>query len=364
MLVILTCQLGAQVITTIAGTYWSFPPTPIPATKAPLQLFLAHGLAADDLGNLYIADGGRGPNFGNNLLMRISPDGSLTIIGGNGIYGFSGDGGQATNAALSNPDGLAVDRAGNVFFIDFDMCRVRKITTDGVISTVAGTGNCEHSGAGGVGTNLALAFPQGLAVDPNGNLFIADTDSSRVRRLSPSGIVTTIAGNGTCGFLGDGGFATSAQLCNPSSLVLDSSGNLFVSDQGNHRVRKISPAGIITTAAGNGTDSAPVYDRAPALSAPLTLPDGLAIDSAGNLFVAERTYRLVYKLTPNGILTRFAGKLSEPGLAGDGGPATERRARNTSWFGCRSQWQRVYSGLGKLTRPPSRYSGGHFDSCR
>ncbi len=215
-----------------------------PATEA--SLGFPDGLAVDAAGNLFIAD-----TF-NHRIRRVSPDDIISTVAGNGIRGFSGDGGPATNASLANPDGLAVDAAGNLFIADTFNHRIRRVSPDGIISTVAGSEfGGFFSGDGGPATDASLAFPQGVAVDAAGNLFVADTFNHRIRQVSPDGIISTVAGNGIRGLSGDGGPATNASLANPDGLAVDAAGNLFIADSSNHRIRRVSPDGIISKVAGS-----------------------------------------------------------------------------------------------------------------
>jgi NHL repeat-containing protein len=179
--------------------------------------------------------------------------GVINTVAGTGTPGFSGDGGPATSATLRSPLGIAVDTAGNLFITDTDNRRIRKVTPAGIISTVAGRGTQGVIGDGGPATSAILTVPWGIAVDGAGNLFIADSNNNRVRKVTPDGIINTVAGTGTSGFSGDGGAATSAALSFPSEVLVDGPGNLFIADSGNQRIRKVTPDGIINTVAGTGT---------------------------------------------------------------------------------------------------------------
>ena len=213
-----------------------------PASKARLKAPV--GLALDVKGSLYVAD------RDNHAIRKISPDGVITTVAGDGSPGFFGDGGPATQAKLNQPEAVAFDRHGNTYFSDSANNRVRKIDTDGVITTIAGTGKTGAAGDGGPATKAQITDPDGLAFDDDGNLYVSDTDNNRVRRIDTHGVITTVAGTGTAGFSGDGGPATEADLNGPFGLVFDKHGNLYIADHGNRRVRKIDTHGVITTLAG------------------------------------------------------------------------------------------------------------------
>jgi uncharacterized protein (TIGR03437 family) len=265
-------------------------------------------VALDSAGNLYIADG-------LNYRLREVSNGVITTVAGNGTPGFSGDNGPATSAQLQ-PSGVAVDSAGNLYIADSNNCRVRKVS-NGVITTVAGDGTPGFGGDNGPATSAWLFYPGGLAVDSAGNLYIADSANFRIRRIS-NGVITTVAGNGTQGFSGDNGPATSAQLNGPSGVAVDSAGNLYIADYLNNRVRKVSN-GVITTVAGNGTQGFS-GDNGPATSAQLQYPGGIAVDSAGSLYIAD-TYNNRVRKVSNGVITTVAGNGTQ-GYSGDNGPAT------------------------------------------
>ena len=294
------------VITTVAGGGVSIGDNG-PAASA--QLNGPYGVAMDSAGNLYIAD------YGNNRIRKVS-NGVITTVAGNGTPGFSGDNGPATSAQLNYPNGVAVDSAGNLYVADFGNNRIRKVS-NGTITTVAGNGTGGFSGDNGPAASAQLRQPQGIAVDSAGILYMADTYNNRIRKVS-NGAITTVAGSGTQGFSGDNGPATNAQLNLPFGVVVDSAGDLYIADLNNHRIRKVSN-GVITTVAGNGT---PGFsgDNGPATNAQLNEPYGVAVDSAGNLYIGDSANHLVREVS-NGVITTVAGN-GTFGFSGDNGPAT------------------------------------------
>jgi predicted phage tail protein/sugar lactone lactonase YvrE len=269
------------------------------------------GVSVDASGNLLIAD------TYNHRVRRLS-GGTVTTIAGTGTPGFSGDGGSALSANLFFPYDVASDLAGNVYVADTQNDRVRRITPAGNISTVAGNGTPGFSGDGGAATAAQLDFPIGLDVDAAGNLFIADLGNNRVRRVTPGGTISTVAGSATSGFCGDGGPATAACLDDPTDVEVDASGNLYISVYSSHRVRKVS-AGIIRTVAGNGS-VVNSGDGGPATSAGLAAPVGVAVDGAGNIFIAASSGNRIRKVDLAGDISTVAGS-GTFGFSGDGGPA-------------------------------------------
>ena len=272
-----------------------------PATSAALSSN-AFGLAVDSAGNVYIGDAG------NNRTRKVS-NGVITTVAGNGTQGFSGDNGPAIAAELSVPNAVAADSAGNLFVSDYGNNRIRDVS-NGVITTLAGDGiETGVLGDNGPATSASLAHPTGVAVDASGNVFIADTAYDRIRKVS-RGVITTVAGNGTPGFGGDNGPATSAQLNIPlqGGVAVDSAGNLYIADYGNDRIREVSN-GVINTVAGNGTCCNPaalgVGDNGPATSATL-IAASVALDSTGNLYIADSGNGRIRRVS-NGIITTIAG---------------------------------------------------------
>ena len=247
----------------------------------------------------------------------------ITTVAGNGSYNFSGDGSAATNANMRYPSGVAMDKAGNLFIADANNYRVRKVDTNGLITTVAGNGSIGYSGDGGTATNAAIYYPAGVVVDAAMNIFIADYYNNRIRKVDTNGIITTVAGNGSSGYSGDGGAATSATLDDPIGVAVDAGGNLFIADYYNSRIRKVDTNGIITTVAGNGNYGFS-GDGAAATNGSIRYPYGIAVDNAGDLFIADYYNYRIRKVDANGIITTVAGN-GINGYAGDGAVATNAK---------------------------------------
>lgn len=248
--------------------------------------------AAD--GTLYITE------YGGNRIRKVAPNGIITTFAGNGNPGFSGDGGPAGSAVLRNPWDILIDAAGNILFIDYNNARVRKITPAGTISTVAGFGTRAYSGDGSSALQAGMD-PTALGLGTNGSYYIVDNGSSynsngRVRMVSASGTITTVAGNGSLTYSGDGGQATAAGLAGASGVALDAGGNLYISEYSGQRIRKVSPGGIITTYAGTGAYGSS-GDNGPALKATFGNPRGLTIDSGNNLYVADGNNHRIRKIS-------------------------------------------------------------------
>jgi sugar lactone lactonase YvrE len=276
----------------------------------------------DAAGNLFISD------MSSASIRKVTPGGVISIIAGNGTQDFSGDGGPAASAQLSGSTGVAMDAAGNLFIADTWNFRIRKVTTAGIISTVAGNGTGGFSGDGGPAVSAQLYLPTGVAIDKAGNLFISDTVNHRIRKATPGGVINTIAGNGIHGFSGDSGPAASAQLSKPCGVAVDAEGNLFIADMDNHRIRKVTPGGVISTVAGNGLRGFS-GDGSPAASAQLASPKSVAVDSAGNLFIADTDNNRVRKVTTTGIISTVVG-IGTEGFSGDGSPASSAQLANPS----------------------------------
>lgn len=266
------------VISTIAGTTQGFSGDGGPAVAA--EFNNPTSIAIDGSGNLYITD------WNNHRIRKIDVSGTITTIAGNGTIGFSGDGGPATSAQLNYPWGVAADFAGNVFIADFINWRIRKVSTTGTITTIAGNGIASYSGDGGLGTSASINKPRNVAVDGSGNVYIADQENNCIRKVNTSGIISTFAGNTVAGFSGDGGAATSAQLNWPSAVAADPSGNIYITDQNNDRIRKVNTSGIISTIGGNGVQGFS-GDGGLATSAQLYYPLAITIDGANNIVFSD-----------------------------------------------------------------------------
>jgi len=245
----------------------------------------------------------------------------VSTVAGNGLAGFSGDGGSALSARLDTPTCIALDLAGNLYINVQKSNRVRKVDVSGVITTVAGNGSTGYSGDGGPATAAALAGNWGMAVDAFGNIYISDQGNHRIRKVSSTGIITTIAGTGTSGFSGDGGPATDAKMNAPLGIAVDPSGNVYFSDSYNFCIRKINTAGIITTFAGIPGSAGFSGDGGPATSAKLKYIWGLALDAAGNLYMCDAPNDRVRKVDASGIITTIAGS-GTPGYDLDNVAAT------------------------------------------
>ena len=266
-----------------------------PATLA--QLNMPQGLAADSAGNIYIAD------TLNHRVRRVAGDGTITTVAGVGESGYSGDGGPASQARLHLPIGLAVGFGDSLFIADMGNNVVRQVGSDGVIRTIAGTGEAGYRGDSGLAPYAVLDGPAGLAFDDEGSLYIADTLNERVRRIDVTGLIETVAGTGVAGFAGDGHLATNAEInlaSNPfegigQGLAVDSRGTLFIADAKNHRIRRVGGNGMISTIAG-GLAPTGLGDGGPTASARLSMPLGLAVDTRGAVYVADADDNRVRRL--------------------------------------------------------------------
>lgn len=286
------------IITTVAGNgNYGYSGDGGPAVGASLKF--PYGVCVDGAGNLYIADGY------NHCIRKVNTAGNITTIAGNGGAGFAGDGGAAVNALLHNPQGICIDGTGNLYIADFQNSRIRKIdAVTGIITTIGGTGATTSSGDGGPAVNAGIPYPVSVCVDAAGNIYESEVNSSntsRVRKISAgTGIINTVAGTSTYGYSGDGGPATMANLFDPAGICVDAAGNLYIDEYDDSRIRKVDAAtGIITTIAGTGVNGFS-GDNGPALSASFDSPVGICIDAAGNLFVTDNQNQRVRKIYLHG----------------------------------------------------------------
>jgi sugar lactone lactonase YvrE len=311
--------LSYGVISTIAGNGTSgYNGDNIQATSA--EVFAPNSVAVDSSGNVYIADSR------NNRVRKITAStGVISTVAGTGTGGYSGDGVQATSAQLNNPEGVTVDSSGNIYIADIYNDRIRKVTAStGLISTIAGNGFFGYNGDGIQATSAELGFPNSVAVDSSGNVYIADTDNYRIRKVTAStSLISTVAGNGTAGYNGDGIQATAAEINFPYGVQVDGSGNVFIADTTNNRIRKVNTTGTISTVAGNGTAG---YngDGGQATATELYAPAGIMLDSSGNLYIADLDNCLVRKVSTSGVISTVAGT-GVFGYNGDGILATSAR---------------------------------------
>jgi RHS repeat-associated protein len=274
-----------------------------------------NALALDAAGALFISDSN------NQRIRRVDPDGTIDTIAGTGPYGFAGDGGPATAARLSSPRGLAIGPDGTLYITDTGANRIRHVKANGDIETVAGGGQpADGLGDGGAATSARLSLPSAVAVGPDGTLYIADTGHHRVRVVGVSGQITTLAGDGQAGRAGDGGRADFARLRSPRGLAIDADGNVIVADTGNGRVRRIAPDGHISRIAGGGSPADGVGDGGPATAAGLVSPVGLALTPDGRVLVVDSGHGLVRSIQQDGTIRSVAG--GSPDGQTDGLPAT------------------------------------------
>lgn len=289
------------------------------------------GLAVNASGGLYVAD------VCTNRVLMYSPDGEWSLFAGTGDAGYSGDGGPATAADLDYVAGVTLDGMGNVHIVECGGNVIRRVSPDGLITTIVGqggrgAGRGAYAGDGEPATDAELACPTDAAFDASGNLYITDRDNSVVRRVDPSGTISTFAGGGTVDIASAsppfGGPATEARFGpeNPVQLVVDATGNVYIADEPGHRVWKIDPSGTMAAFAGTGQ---PGFsgDGGPALEAQLNGPYGLAIDDIGNIFIGDYENSRIRRVDQGGIISTVAGS-GEVGMAGDGGPATEAQLQS------------------------------------
>lgn len=306
----------SQTITTVAGVIGSpgYVGDAGPANNA--RFNQPRAVATDNDGNLYVAD------MRNHVIRKVSSNGIVNTVAGNGTAGTAGAGGPATAAQLAQPTGMTIDNDGNIYIADYNASVIKKVTTSGIMTIFAGNGTEGFSGDGGPAAQAKLYRPTAVAVDKEGNLYISDASNKVIRKVTKAGVITTVAGvPGRAGYAGDGGPATKALLTQPAGIAVDYSGNIYIADPSNSVIRKVNPSGIITTFAGTGV-AGYSGDNGPATKAQFQIgsPQGLAVDPAGNVYASDYQNHAIRKINNKGIITTIAGNGS-PDYAGDGGPA-------------------------------------------
>ncbi|MGZ8237201.1 MAG: PKD domain-containing protein, partial [Methylobacter sp.] len=306
-----------HVISTVAGTGLAgYAGDGGPAVQA--KLAFPRGIAIAPDGSLYIADPG------NFRIRRVGADGTITTVAGTSQEGYSGDGGPATQAQLASPTSIAIGPDGSLYIADDENYRIRRVGADGIITTVAGTGQFGDAGDGGPATQAQLEQPYGVAVGPDGSLYFSDRFSDRIRRVGADGIITSVAGGGD-NEGGDGGPATEARLSFPEGIAIGQDGSLYIADTDNHRIRRVGADGIITTVAGTGQQGY-AGDGGPATQAQLSRPGGVAVDADGSLYIADTYNYRIRQVGADGIITTVAGTgTGQEGYPGDGGPAAQTK---------------------------------------
>ena len=307
----------AQIITTVAGGDTTGLGDGGLATAC--ELFEPIGVAVDNAGNLYICD------RGNNRVRKVNNTGIITTIAGTGTAGYNGDGLPATSAQVNYPYAVAIDDTGNVFIADELNNRIRKINTSGIITTIAGTGTAGYNGDNIAATGAELNSPDGIAIDGSGNVYLSDYNNNRVRKINTSGIITTYAGTGIGPYNGDNFSASTSNLYHPFGIALDNGGNLYIADFSNNRLRRVNVSGIITTIGGNGIPGI-AGDGGPATTAELDLA-GVAVDVSGNIYIGDAGRNIVRKINSSGVITTIAGT-GVDGYNGDNQPATQAELFN------------------------------------
>ena len=312
---IILVGVKAQIINTIAGNGVSgYSGDGGPATAA--EVTSPYVISSDASGNICIAD------IANERIRYVNVARTITTIAGNGVVGFSGDGGPATAAEFYNPIGVTQDNSGDVYIVDDGNSRIREVNSLGIINTIAGCAVEGYSGDGGQATAAEFNFPNAVTLDKSGNYYISDFGNARIRMVNTANIVSTVAGNGYYGYSGDGGPATAAELNRPTGIAIDAYEDIYIADNQNSRIREVSPFyRDITTVAGNGI-AGYSGDGGQATAAELNHPWSVAIDASGNIYIADQSNSCIRKVNTSGIISTIAGIYGQENMWGDGGPAT------------------------------------------
>lgn len=312
----LTAPIQADVISTVAGNGTKgYSGDGGAATSA--QLNFPFAVAIDNNSNLYIAD------HRNHRIRKMTKDGVISTVAGTGTAGYSGDDVMAIDTQLYHPVRVAVDNSGNLYIAEYYNHRIRKVSKNGMISTVAGNGTQGYSGDGGLAAKAQLNYPAGITTDSSGNLYIADAMNYRIRKVTTDGMINTVVGTGTAGYSGDGDAATSAQLNYPYGITIEpNNGNLYIADAMNFRIRKVTTDGVISTVANTGTQ-ANSNDDIPTVTQ-FNYPTDVAVDNSGNLYIAYYANHYIRKMTPDGVISTIAGT-GTAGYSGDGEDATSAK---------------------------------------
>lgn len=300
----ISCSQARAKVTTLAGTTTAGASDGVGAAAS---FRLPVGVAVGDSGNVYVAE------FGNNLIRKVTPTGSVTTVAGSTTAGSTNGTGAA--ASFNKPTGLAIDPTGTLYVADLANNLIRKITPAGAVTTFAGSGSAGSSD--GLGTAASFRGPIGIAIDSNGNLYVADVSNNMIRKITPQGLVSTLAGSTTAG--SSDGTGAAASFKQPTAVAVDNNGNLYVTDTGNSMIRKVTPNGVVTTLAGS-TSVGSADGTGPAAS--FNQPVGLAVDSTGTLYVADSQNNLIRKVTPAGVVTTLAGSTTAGSADGIGAAAS------------------------------------------
>jgi len=299
-----TSALNAQFVTTLAGSgKWAY----AGGLGKSASFKSPRGVAVDDQGNVYIGDSS------NHSIRKIDPAGNVTTLAGSGLPGNAE--GLGSGAVFNNPRGVAVDKLGNVYVVDHINNRICKVDPSGNVTTVAGSGS--YSFADGQGKAAGFAWPTALAVDSNGNIYVGDSNNNRIRKITPNGNVTTLAGSGMIGHAD--GLGAAASFSNPSGVAVHSNGNIYVADSYNHMIRKVTPSGVVSTLAGSPS---PGYADGNGATARFDTPTYLVVDASGNIYVSDSKNNRIRKVTPAGNVTTLAGSGTAGSVDGNGTAAT------------------------------------------